>query len=121
MAQLGAEKVAGNFVVKREALIVQLESIRDGPAYAAEVRRRQKVLEKLTARRGSEIRIRVSREDVFRKTMPAGVSFSSNQMTVDFRDFEELLTRLYQVSSAMANDFESIKAFVEELPARKQV
>jgi hypothetical protein len=42
MAQLGAEKVAGNFVVKREALIVQLESIRDGPAYAAEVRRRQR-------------------------------------------------------------------------------
>jgi hypothetical protein len=53
--------------------------------------------------------------------MPAGVSFSSNQMTVDFRDFEELLTRLYQISSAMANDFESIKAFVKELAARKQV
>jgi hypothetical protein len=113
MARIGAEPFGSSWLLNRSALIAGLTSILDSPAFEVQMSRRQGLAEALADSRARAIPIRVTPEDVRRTALPEGVVFERHRLTVDFKDSEQLLTRLYQIATFMANDFDAFRASVE--------
>jgi hypothetical protein len=107
-----------SFLVDRLRLIAQLEALQDGDGFHQEARRRMNLEETVerVRRHAVATRVKIHVEpavlDTRINSLPAGIRLEPGSLRVEFRDSQELLQRLFALSQAMANDFESFERMV---------
>jgi hypothetical protein len=115
----GYQMTGRAFLVDREALIRQLEPVLAGAEFVMEQRRRERLTESLEEARRYRIASNVvipAAPDVRDRRMdelPAGIRLRPGHLSVDFGKVEELLSKLFELSQAMTNDFESFRGAAE--------
>jgi hypothetical protein len=111
----GGYQVGRTFLVDRPKLVAQLEQIRDSPDFAMEFRRKERLAERLDAIRrlqaGARVAIAVEPETRRRRLpdLPAGVTLNSGALHIRFESPEELLSKLFALAQAIANDYEAFE------------
>jgi hypothetical protein len=115
MHHFGGYQVGKTFLVERHALMDSLAEVRDGAEFRGESQRKErlaKLLDELRKhRKAAAISIAVN-DDSFSRTMvnlPDGVSFAPGALEVRFGSTEELLSKLFALAQAIANDFEAFE------------
>jgi len=119
MHRFGGFQAGKTFLIDRLALIEQLELLSKGDEAGREQARRSRFEDRLeSARRlapGRKVRIGVApgvRERVF-PDLPVGISLRPGELRITFVTAEGLLRHLFELSQALANDFEGFRAMVE--------
>ena len=119
MHRFGGFQAGKTFLIDRLALIEQLELLSKGDEAGREQARRSRFEDRLeSARRlapGRKVRIGVApgvRERVF-PDLPVGISLRPGELRITFVTAEGLLRHLFELSPALANDFEGFRAMVE--------
>ena len=115
---------AGNSrVIDRTALLARLEELERGEEVAYERRRRVKVVEALEQAHeelaGRRVQIRVDPE-VFRRQiaeLPEGIRLTRGELRIRFDGPQELLSRLFELSQAILNDYQRFEEMVRPDPA----
>ena len=114
MSRMGGYQVGRTGLVEREHFLTGLESIASGEEFHYEERRRERVHEKLDeARRivrAQRVRIPVNKPGPSGPKLPQGVTLHGKEIRIGFETPEVLLSRLFELSQTIANDYE---AFVQ--------
>jgi hypothetical protein len=111
----GGYQVGRTFLVDRPKLVAQLEQIRDSPNFKMEYRRKERLSEKLDAIRrlqaGARVAIAVEPETLRQRLpdLPAGVTLNPGALHIRFQSPEELLSQLFALAQAIANDYETFE------------
>jgi|SRR5271166_2807551 len=111
----GGYQAGRTFLVDRPKLVAQLEQIRDSPDFKMEWRRKERLAERLDAIRrlqtGARVAIAVEPQTLRRglPDLPAGVSLSAGALHIQFQSSEELLSKLFALAQAIANDYEAFE------------
>lgn len=117
LARMGGYQVGRTGLVERQIFVSNLEAIAAGEDFHYEERRRVRVHEKLAeARRiakAKRVKIQAPPVAPAAPSLPAGVSVSPGEIRIAFDTPETLLTRLFELSQTIANDYEE---FVAKLP-----
>jgi hypothetical protein len=114
----GGYQAGNSFLVDRIRLIAQLEVLQNGDGFHQESRRRVRLEETVERVRRHAVAARVKIQvepavlDTCIHALPAGIRLEPGSLNVAFRDPQELLERLFALSQAMANDFESFERMV---------
>jgi hypothetical protein len=110
MARMGGYQVGRTGLVDREHFLAGLESIASGEEFHYEERRRTRVHEKLDeARRivrAQRVKIPVSPAAPPGPALPQGVTLHGKEIRIAFDTPETLLTRLFELSQTIANDYD---------------
>jgi hypothetical protein len=123
LRQCGASPGPGNTLVcPRQDLMLALENLRTGPECGRELRRRQRLEDRLTqlvaAARAQHVRVVPESRALelvstrFGK-LPAGVTLSPARLTIEFFGTEDFLEKFGAVVFALQNDFDAISEFIE--------
>jgi hypothetical protein len=122
LRQCGASQGPGNTLIcERQQLVAALESLRTGEPCGRELRRRQRLEDRLTqlltAARSQHIRVVPdSRTLELVSTrfahLPPGVELSPARLSIDFFGTEDFLEKLGAVVFALQNDFETISDLI---------
>jgi hypothetical protein len=132
LRQCGASQGPGNTLVcPRQELMLALENLRGGQECDRELRRRQRLEDRLTqlvaAARAQHVRVVPDSRALelvstrFGK-LPAGVTLSPARLTIDFVGTEDFLEKFGAVVFALQNDFDAISEFIEvPLASQKEV
>ncbi|MBS1833711.1 MAG: hypothetical protein JST65_13420 [Acidobacteria bacterium] len=118
LARMGGYQVGRTGLVDRHIFVSNLEAIAAGEDFHYEERRRVRVHEKLAeARRIAKAkRVKIAPAPVaVVPSLPDGVSIAPGEIRIAFDTPETLLTRLFELSQTIANDYEE---FVAKLPQR---
>lgn len=117
--QFGGYQIGRTFVIDRASLISQLKSKAGGAAFDYEQKRKTRILDELeVARRqapGRKVRIAVS-SDVHERVidgLPAGIHLKPGELRIEFFGTEDLLRHLFELSQAIANDYQRFESLVE--------
>jgi hypothetical protein len=109
--------VSGSAVLlDREALIARLTAMQADPEVDREVRRKQRLSARLDSlrrhRSAAQVLIRVPEDAPSRRLrdLPQGIALGPGRLTIDFEGAEQLLTKLYEFSQAIANDYDQFCA-----------
>jgi hypothetical protein len=123
LRQCGASQGPGNTLIcERQELVATLESLRTGQPCGRELRRRQRLEDRLTqlltAARSQHIRVVPdSRALELVSTrfarLPPGIELSPARLTIEFYGTEDFLEKFGAVVFALQNDFEAISRFIE--------
>lgn len=121
MNALGGGYLIGKvFLVDRLELIAQLRIISGGGAFEREHRRKELLSTELDGirkdRAAKEIKIPVA-DDIWEKSMAKlapGIHLKPGELRIEFHGSEDLLRHLFELSQAIANDYEHFKSLVEE-------
>lgn len=119
MHTFGAYQTGQALLIERTVLLGQLEALEAGTEYALEAGRKQRLLDSLEKvrkyRAGAAVRISVEDPVADRSLacLPAGIVLQTNSLRLDFHGAEDLLTKLYELARAVADDFETFKEMVE--------
>jgi hypothetical protein len=111
----GGYQAGRTFLVDRPKLVAQLEQIRDSPDFKMEWRRKERLADKLDVIRrlqtGARVAIAVEPETLCQRLpdLPAGVSLSAGALHIQFQSPEELLSQLFALAQAIANDYEAFE------------
>ena len=111
----GGYQAGRTFLVDRAKLLTQLEQLRDSPDFKMEWQRKQRLTERLEAIRRLQAAARVSVpvgiEALSRRLpdLPPGVSLTPGELHIGFASPEELLTKLFVLAQAIANDYEAFE------------
>lgn len=111
----GGYQIGRTFLIDRPKLVTQLEQIRDSPDFKMEWQRKERLGERLDAMRrlqaGARVAIAVEPEVLRQRLpdLPPGVSLSPGELHVQFQSSEELLTKLFALAQAIANDYETFE------------
>jgi hypothetical protein len=102
--------------------MLALENLRTGPECGRELRRRQRLEDRLTqlvaAARAQHVRV-VSESRALELVstrfgkLPAGVTLSPARLTIEFFGTEDFLEKFGAVVFALQNDFDAISEFIE--------
>ncbi len=110
MSRMGGYQVGRTGLVDRERFLAGLESIASGEEFHYEARRRERVHEKLDeARRivrAQRVKILASAAPPSEPKLPQGVTLHRNEIRIAFDTPETLLTRLFELSQTIANDYD---------------
>ena len=126
MQRFGGYRAGNTVLVDRAALMEQLQRMLAEPAIEQERRRKQRLTEELAKleehRRAAAVRIPVNPKTAHCTVadLPAGVRFERGQLTVQYDDVQQLLTRLYELAKAAGNDYDSFAEAAGPLPAPTQ-
>ena len=107
----GGYQAGRTFLLDRPKLIAQLEHIRDSPDFKMEWRRKERLAERLDAIRrlqaGERVAIAVAPETLSQRLpdLPDGVGLSPGALHILFQSPEELLSKLFALAQAIANDY----------------
>ena len=122
LRQCGASQGPGNTLIcERQQLVAALESLRTGEPCGRELRRRQRLEDRLTqlltAARSQHIRVvpdSSALELVSTRFahLPPGVELSPARLSIDFFGTEDFLEKLGAVVFALQNDFETISDLI---------
>ena len=131
MAGLPAIQVGNAVAVEREALIVRLENTAAGAPFQWEMSRRARLLEDLerTRRQLAARRVRVPAAADVRdravRELTGGIDLRPGELHIQFFGAEDLAAKLFELSQAMANDWQAFARAVEQdaasLPRRSVV
>jgi len=110
----GGYQAGRTFLLDRPKLIAQLEQIRDSPDFKMEWRRKERLTERLDAIRRMQIGARVAialPETLGQRLpdLPDGVGLSPGALHIQFQSAEELLSKLFALAQAIANDYEAFE------------
>src|ERR1022692_1368285 len=111
----GGYQAGRTFLVDRPKLVAQLEQIRDSPDFKMEWRRKERLAERLDAIRrlqaGARVAIAVEPEILRQRLpdLPPGVGLSPGELHIQFQSSEELLSKLFALAQAIANDYEAFE------------
>src|ERR1022692_2031780 len=111
----GGYQAGRTFLVDRPKLVAQLEQIRDSPDFKMEWRRKERLAERLDAIRrlqaGARVAIAVEPETLRQRLpdLPPGVGLSPGELHIQFQSSEELLSKLFALAQAIANDYEAFE------------
>ena len=112
---IGGYQAGRTFLVDRPKLVAQLEQIRDGSDFQMEWRRKQRLAEQLDAMRrmqtGARVVIALEPGVLLQRLpeLPAGVGLSPGELHIRFQSPEELLSKLFALVQAIANDYEAFE------------
>ncbi|BDC48163.1 hypothetical protein F183_A04790 [Bryobacterales bacterium F-183] len=120
LARMGGYQVGRTGLVERHIFVANLEAIAAGEEFHYEQRRRVRVHEKLAeARRiarAKQVKIQPAAPVPAGPKLPSGVSIAPGEIRIAFDTPETLLTRLFELSQTIANDYEE---FVAKLPQQQ--
>jgi len=111
----GGYQAGRTFLIDRPRLVAQLEQIRDSTDFKMEWRRKERLVDTLDAMRrlqaGARVAIPVAAEVMSRRwpDLPAGVGLSPGALHIQFQSSEELLSKLFALAQAIANDYEGFE------------
>src|ERR1017187_4996594 len=111
----GGYQAGRKFLVDRPKLVAQLEQIRDRPDFKMEWRRKERLAERLDAIRRLQAGARVAlagEAETLRQRLPdlpPGVGLSPGELHIQFQSSEELLSKLFALAQAIANDYEAFE------------
>ena len=111
----GGYQAGRAFLIDRERLMTQLEQVRDSPGFKLERQRKERLAERLEAMRrlqaGARVAIPVAAETLSQRLpdLPAGVGLGPGELRVQFESAEELLSKLFALAQAIANDYEAFE------------
>jgi hypothetical protein len=120
----GGYQAGRTFLVDRPRLIAQLEQIRDSPDYKMEWQRKERLAERLDAMRrlqaGARVAVPVEIEVLSTRMpdLPAGVGLSAGGLHIQFDSPEELLSKLFALAQAIANDYSAFEKRAGETACR---
>src|SRR5271165_5005341 len=119
----GGFQAGRTFLLDRPSLVAQLEQIRDSPDFKMESRRKERLAERLDAIRrlqaGARVAIAVQPEILRRRLpdLPAGVGLTPGELHIRFQSSEELLSKLFALAQAIANDYEAFEKRTSVTPS----
>jgi hypothetical protein len=111
----GGYQAGRTFLVDRPQLVAQLEHIRDSADFKMEWRRKERLSERLDAIRrlqaGASVAIAAKPETLRQRLphLPAGVGLTPGTLQIQFQSSEELLSKLFALAQAIANDYEAFE------------
>jgi hypothetical protein len=120
MTGLPALKVGNAVAVERQALIVRLDGIRAGDRFQWEIFRRGRLVEDLerTRRQLAARRVRIPAADVVRDRsvheLAGGIDLRPGELLIQFDSPEDLAAKLFELSQAMANDWNAFARAIED-------
>ena len=120
MAGLPALQVGNAVAVEREALIVRLEKTAGGDRFQWEMTRRARLVEDLdrTRRQLAARRVRIPAAADVRdravRELGGGIELRPGELRIDFYGAEDLAAKLFEISQAMANDWQAFAKAVEQ-------
>jgi len=115
MNRLGGYKAGKTLLIERTRLIAALDKIEDSGEYQLEQARHEKLTAELVkvqrTRRAHEVRIEVSPETFGTRigTLPDSVHLVPGRLEVEFSGSEDLLTKLFTLAQAAANDYDGFR------------
>jgi hypothetical protein len=119
MRCFGGYQAGRTFLVDRQQLVAQLERIRDSDDFKMEWRRKERLSERLEAIRrlqaGAHVAIQAEPETLRRRLpdLPPGIGLSRGALHIQFESPEELLSKLFALAQAIANDYEAFEKRAE--------
>ena len=122
MRCFGGYQTGRTFLIDRPKLIAQLEQLRDSPIFKMEWQRKERLSERLEAIRrlqtGARVAIPVAEEVLSQRLpdLPAGVGLSPGALHIQFQSSEELLSKLFALAQAIANDYEAFEKRTTQKP-----
>ena len=120
MAGLPGLQVGNAFAVSREALLARLEETAAGDVFQWETNRRARVVEELNRAQkevaARQVQLTVSPDVREREpaTLPTGINIAANLLSIRFETAEDLASKLFELSQAMANDWENFQKIAGE-------
>jgi hypothetical protein len=111
----GGYQAGRTFLLDRPKLIAQLEQIRDSPDFKMEWQRKERLAGRLDAMRrlqaGARVAIAIEPETLSQRlpNLPEGVGLSPGALHIQFQTSEELLSKLFALAQAIANDYEAFE------------
>lgn len=120
MAGLPGIQIGNALAVERLALLGRLEQIAAGDAYQREASRRVRLTERLgdIRQQAAARRVRIpAAADVRERRLgdlPADISLGPGELRIQFLSAEDLASKLFELSQAMANDWPAFSRAVEE-------
>jgi hypothetical protein len=115
MRCFGGYQAGRTFLVERSKLAEQLAEIRDGADFKVESRRKERLTGKLDAIRrlqvGARVAIPIEPETLSQRLpdLPPGIGLSPGELHIRFESSEELLSKLFALAQAIANDYEAFE------------
>ncbi len=112
MQRFGGYRSGNTVLLDRLDLIRRLQEKAADPEIERENARKQRLSDHLVKlekhRRAATVRIKVGADSASctMADLPAGISFAAGSLVVRYNGVEELLSRLYELAQAAANDFE---------------
>ena len=117
MAGLPGLQVGNAFAVERQALIARLESTAAGEKFQWETARRARLTEELERTRkqlaARRVRIPAVALEPALHQLPGGVDLQPRELRIQFRGAEDLASKLFALSQAMANDWVAFSRLVD--------
>ena len=120
MHTFGAYQTGQSLLMDRTVLLQQLEALEAGTEFAIEHGRKQRLLDSLEKvrrhRMAAKVSIPVEDPLVERSvaSLPKGICLQAGSLRLEFHGAEDLLSKLYELARAVADDFETFKALVEQ-------
>jgi hypothetical protein len=117
--QLGAAELGRNLVIDREQLIARLLAVAAGEEVQYERRRFERVAQELAAAardfRARHVVVQTSPavRDTTLRSLPPAIRLRPGCLEIRFSSCEELLTRLFELSQAVANDYLTFELLAE--------
>ena len=118
MARFAGIQLGNAWVLDRLQLITALERLQVGEDFQHEQRRRQRVAtvyeqaKREHPARQMEIPVSRGSQERTLASLPLGVELLPGELRVRFSNFEEFLSRLYELSQAVQNDFEEFQSWI---------
>jgi hypothetical protein len=115
MRCFGGYQAGRTFLIERSKLIAELERVREGGDFKMEARRKERLAERLEAMRrlqaGARVAIPVQPEVLSHRLpdLPPGVGLSRGALHIQFKSSEDLLSKLFALAQAIANDYEAFE------------
>jgi hypothetical protein len=125
MAGLPALRVGNAVAVERHALITRLENTVVGDRFQWEMTRRARLVDDLdrTRRQLAARRVRIPAAADVRdrsvRELGGGIDLRPGELRIEFYGAEDLAAKLFEVSQAMANDWQAFARAVEDPPSTR--
>ena len=120
MAGLSGLRAGNAFAIARPALIARLEKTAAGGLFQWEVNRRARVVEELdrTRRQLGARRVRIpaapDTQDRQVRDLSEDIALKPGELRIEFFGAEDLAAKLFELSQAMANDWQAFARAVDE-------
>jgi hypothetical protein len=120
--RFGGYQADRTFLLDRRQLMDYLRRLAEGEDFQVEIRRKERLEHTVDQLRrnqaAAQVTIRVPPEVRSRKIagLSAGVALEPGHLHIEFQGTEDLLSKLYELSQAAANEFEKFDAVVSPRP-----
>jgi hypothetical protein len=122
--RFGGYQAGRTFLVDRRRLLDQLRRLMEGEDFQVESRRKERLGQAVDELRryqaAARVKIPVQPVVLNRKVadLAAGVALEPGHLHIEFSGTEDLLSKLYELSRAAANDFDRFRAVTEPAECR---